>query len=391
MYSVRLQDLQVLRFSWWQYKPRKEVGPREYFTKKFMKFSRSPDGDPKPRSRVLTGPRLYTRQTNWTNLHDLKDPSHFMICICFCSPEWLSLPPDVTWSAHWTSLTTTTWTDGGSSWPRKGEGEGGSRDQGQGAEVGAGAGGHCHSPPPYPHCHSPPAYSHCHSQPDLPHSHCDPGPALAAPGQSLAGRDPAPGQGGGTPSPDQGLLFFWMCLIFSFFSLFFWMFLIFSFSMKLNPLHHCRSRSRSGKKTSKSRSRSRSKRSKSRSKSKWVGFLLLHFQIFVGCIFILRSRPSSIEFEVYIFVVSISYFCYGNFIFLLLHFHIFVVAFSYFCCCIFIGCKCTFYLIMWRSRSRSKSKTKRSPSRGESKERDAKKVCWKFFYNLIIKAPHIIF
>ena len=29
---------------------------------------------------------------------------------------------------------------------------------------------------------------------------------------------------------------------------------------------------------------------------------------------------------------------------------------------------------MSRSRSRSKSKTKRSPSRGESKERDAKKV-----------------
>ena len=34
---------------------------------------------------------------------------------------------------------------------------------------------------------------------------------------------------------------------------------------------------------------------------------------------------------------------------------------------------------MSRSRSRSKSKTKRSPSRGESKERDAKKVGCSFF------------
>ena len=37
---MRLQDLQAKRFSWWQYKLQREAGPWEYFTKKFMKFSR---------------------------------------------------------------------------------------------------------------------------------------------------------------------------------------------------------------------------------------------------------------------------------------------------------------------------------------------------------------
>ena len=40
---------------------------------------------------------------------------------------------------------------------------------------------------------------------------------------------------------------------------------------------------------------------------------------------------------------------------------------------------------IFRSRSRSKSKTKRSPSRGESKERDAKKVGWLLFEEKFLK------
>ena len=72
MYSVRLQDLQVLRFSWWQYKPRKEVGPREYFTKKFMKFSRGPEtrnlGPEFPLNRGCTVAKQFFPKTQYQSI-----------------------------------------------------------------------------------------------------------------------------------------------------------------------------------------------------------------------------------------------------------------------------------------------------------------------------------
>ena len=143
---TRLQDLQAKRFSWWQYKPQREdLG--NILRRNSLNFHE--DGDPKPRSRVLTGPRLYSRQTSLNQIHMVVrcQPIYGVIFVYFCSPVWLSLPPDVTWNAPWTSLTTTTSTDAGSSWPRRGGGEeeeGESRDRGQGAEVGAGAGGQFH-------------------------------------------------------------------------------------------------------------------------------------------------------------------------------------------------------------------------------------------------------
>ena len=141
MLNVRPQDLQVQRYSWRQYKPQRES--REYFTEKSVKYSRSPEtrnlGSESP---LVQGCTVATQISSFKIYHEFFEVTSrvldkFVYTSKFKSPGLSSSPLDVTWSAPWTSSTTTTSTVGGSSWSRRGEG---ARSPGQGRGAGAGAG-----------------------------------------------------------------------------------------------------------------------------------------------------------------------------------------------------------------------------------------------------------